>query len=315
MREHPTHLKQIPQLVDVFLFITKQIHLWLAGGAGRLHGFNDFRRLHKGLRLISIIETAEDSHHRWITGFTKDTRKNTMLSKTYDPTPPEAGSAWFSAITTIFITCLIVANILAVKLTGVRNMIVPASLIIFPIIYILGAVITEVYGLKATRRIVWLGFACSLIAVAALWIGQWLPAADVWNDQNAYEAILGYTPRILAASFAAVLIGEFANAHILIHMKTAKLGPLWLRVTLATVIGLGVDSLIFTAAAFLGTVPLAAIWSIILVSWALKAIYVLVLTPITLILIAHLKRVERITENSAGYPDLTPVANPDISTN
>lgn len=236
-----------------------------------------------------------------------------MLTRSPDPVPHEAGSAWFSVLTTIFITCLIVANIMAVKLTGVRNMIVPASLIIFPIIYILGAVIAEVYGLRATRRIVWLGFACNLIAVTALWVGQYLPAADVWPDQSAYEAILGYTPRILAASFAAVLIGEFANAHLLIHMKTAQLGPLWLRVTLATVIGLGVDTVTFTALAFLGTVPLSAIWSIILVSWALKAIYVLLLTPVTLILIAHLKNVEGITEKSEVSPNLASLPDPDVS--
>ena len=238
-----------------------------------------------------------------------------MSTKAHDPVPVQAGSVWFSAITTIFITCLITANILAVKLTGIGNLIVPASILIFPLIYILGAVIAEVYGLRATRRVVWLGFACSLIAVAALWIGQWLPAADVWSDQNAYESILGYTPRILAASFLAVLIGEFANAHLLIHMKTAKLGPLWLRVTLATVIGLGIDTLIFTVVAFLGTVPLEALWSIVLVYWALKAIYVLVLTPVTLIVIAHLKRVEGLSEESGGQPELTPVPNPDISIN
>ena len=238
-----------------------------------------------------------------------------MSKESHVSLPAESGSVWFLALTTIFITCLIVANILAVKLTGVGNMIVPASMIIFPIIYILGAVIAEVYGLKATRRVVWLGFACNFIAISVLWIGQWLPAAAVWNDQNAYEAILGYTPRILAASFAAVLVGEFANAHILIHMKTAKLGPLWLRVTLATVIGLGVDTLIFTVLAFVGTVPLETIWSIILVSWALKAIYVLVATPITLVLISHLKRVEGKTEISGGYSELTPVSNSEISMN
>lgn len=95
-------------------------------------------------------------------------------------------------------------------------------------------------------------------------------------------------------SRAAVITGEFANAHLLVHMKTAKLGPLWLRVTLSTIIGLGVDTLIFSAVAFFGTVPLNALWSIILVSWALKAGYVLVATPITLVLIAHLNRLEGI---------------------
>lgn len=215
-----------------------------------------------------------------------------MSTNTYVTRPREAGSTWFTALTTIFITCLVVANIMAVKLAGVGSVILPASMIIFPVIYILGAVITEVYGLPATRRIVWLGFACNLIAVGALWIGQLLPAAPVWGDQEAYAAIFGYTPRVLAASFAAVMVGEFANAHILTHMKTAHLGPLWLRVTAATVIGLGVDTFVFSGLAFAGTVPLSALWSIILVSWALKAVYVLIATPITLALIRHLKRVD-----------------------
>jgi queuosine precursor transporter len=114
-------------------------------------------------------------------------------------------------VTLLFTTSLITANIIAVKLITVFGSVLPAAVIIFPISYIFGDVLTEVYGYRQARKVIWLGFLCNLVTVIAIWLGQTLPAASFWDGQPAYERILGYTPRLLAASFIAYLIGEFAN--------------------------------------------------------------------------------------------------------
>jgi len=103
-------------------------------------------------------------------------------------------SHWFLLVASIFITCLITSNIIAVKLVNIFGLVLPAAIIIFPISYIFGDVLTEVYGYHQARRVIWLGFFCNLIAVAAIWLGQILPAASFWEGQAAYERILGYTP-------------------------------------------------------------------------------------------------------------------------
>ena len=115
--------------------------------------------------------------------------------------PPQGYSGWFIVISAIFVTSLLTANIMAVKLIEIFGLVLPAAIIIFPISYIAGDVLTEVYGYSRARQVIWLGFLCNLIAVVAIWCGQMLPAAPFWNGQEAYEKILGYTPRLLIASF------------------------------------------------------------------------------------------------------------------
>src|SRR5688572_3770159 len=129
--------------------------------------------------------------------------RTTEKKKTY--------SQWFVLIVAIFVTCLLTANIIAVKLVDVFGLVVPAAVIIFPVSYIFGDVLTEVYGYSASRRVIWLGFICNFLMVFAIWIGDLLPSASFWTGQEAYQTILGYAPRILIASFIAYLIGEFAN--------------------------------------------------------------------------------------------------------
>ena len=117
-------------------------------------------------------------------------------------------SPWFVLIVAIFTTCLITSNIIAVKLIRIFGLVLPAAIIIFPLSYLFGDILTEVYGYSQARRVIWLGFLCNLLTVVAIWLGQVLPAASFWGGQAAYERILGYTPRLLAASFAAYLVGS-----------------------------------------------------------------------------------------------------------
>ncbi|MFQ5958465.1 MAG: queuosine precursor transporter [Alphaproteobacteria bacterium] len=202
-------------------------------------------------------------------------------------------SPWLVVVAAIFVTALITANIIAVKLIGVGGAVLPAAIIIFPISYIVGDVLTEVYGYRQARRVIWLGFACNLIAVAAIWAAGKLPPASIFEAQEAYERILGYTPRLLLASFLAYLVGEFANAFVLAKMKIATGGRwLWTRTIGSTIVGQGLDSLVFITVAFAGTVPFAALASIVATQWLAKTAYEAAATPLTYAAVGFLKRRE-----------------------
>lgn len=206
---------------------------------------------------------------------------------------PELKFPWLAFVTAVFVTCLIVANIIAVKLVNIFGFIVPAAVIIFPISYIFGDVLTEVYGYKQARRVIWIGFFCNLLAVVAIWIAQVLPGASFWDAQSAYERILGFTPRLLIASFIAYLIGEFANSFVLAKLKIATSGRwLWLRTISSTLIGEGLDSAVFITIAFAGTIPPDVLVSTIITQWLFKSGYEILATPLTYIVVNFLKKQE-----------------------
>lgn len=132
--------------------------------------------------------------------------------ETYENVVERRGhSGWYVAVVAIFVTTLIAANVTAVKLIDVFGLILPAGTIVFPISYIFGDVLTEVYGYRAARKTIWLAFACNLVFVAAVYGAQVIPPASFWDGQAAYERILGFTGRLLVASFCAYLVGEFVN--------------------------------------------------------------------------------------------------------
>ncbi len=199
----------------------------------------------------------------------------------------------FVIIAAIFVTCLITANVIAVKVISLGLFILPAAIIIFPLSYIFGDILTEVYGYRWARRVIWLGFFCNLIFVIFVWIGQVLPPAPFWGGQEAYESILGYTPRLLIASFAGYLFGEFANSFILAKMKILTRGRwLWSRTIGSTIIGQGLDTSIFITLAFIGTPSFALI--MILYHWLAKTGIEAVATPFTYALVNFLKRKEAV---------------------
>jgi len=196
-------------------------------------------------------------------------------------------------ITTLFITCLITANIIAVKVISLGIFIVPAAIFVFPFSYIFGDVLTEVYGYKTARKVIWLGFACNLVFVFFAWIGQLLPAADFWQAQESYKTILGFAPRLLAASLCGYLIGEFANSFILARMKILTEGRwLWSRTIASTIVGEGLDTVVFITIAFSGTGSpvLTMIWH----HWLLKTAIEVVATPATYTIVNWLKKREGI---------------------
>ena len=194
-------------------------------------------------------------------------------------------------VTALFVTCLITANIIAVKLVVIFGHVLPAAIIIFPLSYIIGDILTEVYGYRQARAVIWLGFLCNLVAVAAIWVGGFMTPASFWGGQEAYDSILGYTPRLLMASFAAYLVGELANSTILAKMKILTQGRwLWSRTISSTIVGQGLDSAVFITLAFAGGE--VALVRLILTQWTAKVIYEAAATPLTYLVVGWIKRRE-----------------------
>jgi len=214
------------------------------------------------------------------------------------------GYRWFHVVTAVFVTALIISNIIAVKIVNIFGLILPAAVILFPVAYIFGDVLTEVYGYARARQVIWTGFFANLLAVAAIWIGGQLPPAPFWAlgpfespeaAQQAYQAILGFTPRLLLASFIAYLIGEFLNSFVLAKLKIRTEGRLlWLRTISSTLIGQGADSAVFITVAFWGVFPGNAIGQAILSQWLFKVVYETLATPLTYLVVNALKRAENL---------------------
>ncbi|MFC2060004.1 queuosine precursor transporter [Chloroflexota bacterium] len=205
----------------------------------------------------------------------------------------------FVIIAAIFVTCLITANTVGVKFASFGLFNLPAAVVLFPLSYIVGDILTEVYGYRQARRVIWLGFFCNLVFVVIAWVGQVLPAAPLWEGQEAYESILGYTPRLLVASFCGYLAGEFGNSFILAKMKILTQGrQLWCRTIGSTIVGQGLDTLIFLPVAYFGApffMPVA-----ILYHWLAKIGIEAMATPLTYAVVNFLKRKEAIDAYDYG---------------
>jgi len=193
----------------------------------------------------------------------------------------------------LFITCLITANVIAVKVISLGPFFLPAAIFVFPLSYVFGDILTEVYGYRLARRVIWLGFLCNLIFVFFVWLGQVLPIAPFWEGQEAYQSILGYTPRLLAASFLGYLVGEFVNSFILARMKVITRGRwLWSRTIGSTIVGQGLDTSIFITVAFIGTPSFVPI--MIFYHWLAKTLIEALATPLTYVIVNSLKKKESI---------------------
>ena len=213
----------------------------------------------------------------------------------------------FVAITALFVTCLITANIIIAKQIIIGPMVLPAAIVIFPLSYIIGDVLTEVYGYRQARRVIWLGFLCNLVAVIAIWLGKILPPAPVFDAQSAYERVLGSTPRFLLASFVAYLAGEFTNSLVLSKMKIITKGRwLWTRTIGSTLVGQGVDTVVVLTIAFVGVLPLSVLGLMMFFHWVVKCAYEALATPLTYVVVAYLKRKEGVDVYDYGV-DFNPL--------
>jgi hypothetical protein len=195
----------------------------------------------------------------------------------------------------IFITVILVSNVVTVKIFKVGPLTFDGGTALFPLAYIFGDVFTEVYGYKNNRRIIWIGFLVNVImAISFIVIGK-LPATRGWENQICYDAILNRVPRIVVASIIAYWIGSFSNAYILSKMKIWSKGKaLWMRTIGSTIVGEFLDTIFFCLIAFWGQIPIKLLLTVIISNYILKVSVEVFFTPITYKIVKLLKKHEAI---------------------
>jgi conserved hypothetical integral membrane protein len=201
---------------------------------------------------------------------------------------------YYDLVMALFVTILLCSNIIgAAKVATVWGFTFGAGVLFFPISYIFNDVLTEVYGYARARKVVWAGFGAIIFASFMSWVVVSLPPAQGWNDQGAYESVFGQTPRIVFASLTAFFVGEFANSYVLAKLKIRTGGRhLWVRTIGSTIIGEGVDSLVFYPVAFLGVWEPALVWRVMVSNYMIKVAWEAVITPVTYRVVNFLKRAE-----------------------
>jgi len=197
-----------------------------------------------------------------------------------------------------FVALLLLTNIIAVKLIAIGPIVLTAAVFVFPLTYIFGDVLTEVYGYSASRRIIWLGFGSNVLMSLLFWMAIALPYPEFWVHQQAFVTILGSVPRIVVASLLGYWIGEFLNSYVLARMKEWMVSwdpqhkHLWMRTVGSTVVGESADSIVFVLVGFFGTMPFPVLLSMVWWQIVVKIGVEVVFTPITYWIVGHVKRIE-----------------------
>ncbi len=195
----------------------------------------------------------------------------------------------------LFATCLIISNILASKIMMVGPWAAPAGVLIFPLAYIINDVIAEVWGYQKARLIIWAGFGVNVLAALFFTAGVAVQAAPFWQEQEAFASVLGSTPRIIAASLLAYLLGSFLNAFVMSKFKIMTQGKAFsLRAIVSTLAGEGADSLIFITVAFAGIFPVKVLLSMVLTQALIKTTYEILVLPLTIWIVGKVKKLEGI---------------------
>ena len=198
------------------------------------------------------------------------------------------------AIATLFVTVLLISNITSTKIVSLGWFTFDGGTLIFPLSYIFGDILTEVYGYSRSRKVIWLGFFCAFLMVLTFNLVGALPPAADWKYQEAYNQILGSTPRIVAASLIAYWVGEFSNSFILAKLKILTRGKwLWTRTIGSTLVGQVLDTAIFILIAFLGVFPNSILWALIASNYLFKCGIEILFTPVTYWVTGWLKRQEQ----------------------
>ncbi|MBY8333725.1 queuosine precursor transporter [Qipengyuania pacifica] len=208
---------------------------------------------------------------------------------------------YYDLVMAAFVTILLLSNLIGaskpsyVTLPFIGEWSFGAGVLFFPVSYIIGDVLTEVYGYARARRVIWTGFAALVFMAFMAWVVVQLPPAAGWPGQAAYEFVFGNSWRIVLASMIAFWAGEFANSYVLAKMKIWTRGRhLWMRTIGSTVVGQGLDSLIFYPLAFWGLAgwPVELLWQVVMSQWAIKTAWEALLTPVTYAVVGSLKKAE-----------------------
>ncbi len=200
---------------------------------------------------------------------------------------------YLTLITVSFVSVLLISNIASTKIVDLKWFVFDAGTLLFPLSYIFGDILTEVYGYKQSRKVVWMGFAMALLmSLVFIIVGKLPPAAD-WGNQAAYDTILGLTPRIVIASLIAFFVGEFSNSYILAKLKILTQGKwLWMRTIGSTIVGQFLDTTLFVVIAFYGILPTELLIAIIISNYIFKTGLEIVFTPVTYAVVNFLKKKE-----------------------
>ena len=193
----------------------------------------------------------------------------------------------------LFAACLLVSNILASKIMMVGPWSAPAGVLVFPLAYIINDVIAEVWGYRKARLIIWAGFGVNLLAVLFFSLGILATPAPFYSAQEAFSTVLGNTPRIVAASLLAYLVGSFLNAYIMSRFKVLTRGKGFsVRAIVSTLVGEGADSLIFIIVAFAGIFPAGVLFTMVLTQAVIKTVYEIAVLPLTVWVVGKVKKLE-----------------------
>lgn len=193
----------------------------------------------------------------------------------------------------LFCVCLIASNVFATKQIAMGEFSVTGGLLVFPISYIINDCVCEVWGYRKVRLLIWIGFAMNFFFTLVGALCDWIPGAPYWTNDQGFHAIFGLAPRVAAASFAAFIVGSFANAYVMSRMKISSNGHRFsLRAILSTVAGESADSLIFFPLAFWGVIPLSEIPVLMLMQVVLKTAYEIVVLPLTIRVVRWVKAYE-----------------------
>lgn len=204
-----------------------------------------------------------------------------------------AAGTRYATIIAVFIALLLISNIVAVKLISAGPLIVDGGVFLFPLVYIVGDVLAEVYGWRAARRAILIAFVMSVVASLTIWLVQVSPAAPGWENQEAFESVLGFVPRIVLASLTAFLVGQLVNAWVLVRLRDRS-GDRLLRTRLigSTAVGQLVDTVVFCTIAFYGEIDGWDFLGYVALGYAIKLSAEVVLLPITTRVIARVRRAE-----------------------
>lgn len=208
----------------------------------------------------------------------------------------------FDVVMAAFVAILLLSNLIgAAKLATLGGFTFGAGILFFPLGYVIGDVLTEVYGYAHARRCIWVGFSALVFMAFMSWVVVSLPPAAGWEGQAAYESVFGQVPRIVMASIVAFWAGEFVNSFVLARMKVLTQGRhLWTRTIGSTVVGQAVDSAIFYPLAFAGVWSTAQVITVMFTNWALKVLWEALLTPVTYAVVGWLKRHEGVDVYDEG---------------
>jgi uncharacterized integral membrane protein (TIGR00697 family) len=205
------------------------------------------------------------------------------------------GFKYFEILSMLFVAVLLISNIAAQKLFAFGPLTFTCGILLFPLSYIFGDCLTEVYGYSRSRIVIWTGLACNLLMILILSISVLLPPAPGWPFQEQFAATLGMVPRIVAASMLGYWAGEFSNSFTLAKMKLFTNGRwLWTRTIGSTIVGEGVDTIVFVLVAFGGVLPSDVIIKTMISGYLFKVTYEIIATPITYAVVGFLKRKEGI---------------------